>query len=98
MSNDTDATEGLIRVMMQRFEAEHLDRILMLKKSVDDGQTLSAYEHTFLENVCHEALKSKRLVDLYPEYQPLCARVVKLYREITSQALENEQRESGYLN
>jgi hypothetical protein len=96
MNDDTDSKSGLIRVLMQRFETEHLDRILMLKESVDDGKTLSNYEQTFLENVCQEALKSKYLVDRHPEYQPLYARVVKLYRQITTQALENEQRASGF--
>jgi hypothetical protein len=98
MSKGADSTEDLIRVLLQRFETEHLDRILALKKRVDGGQTLSAYEQTFLENVCQEALDSKYLVDRYPEYQPLYARVVRLYREITTRALENEQRERGRLS
>lgn len=95
MSNDNHPRESLIQVMIQRFETEHLDRILELKQSVDRGQTLSDYEQTFLENVCQEAMESKSLVDRFPEYQPLYARVVQLYRSITAQALENEQRQTG---
>jgi hypothetical protein len=93
--NDPTSAQGLIEVLMQRFEAEHLDRILALKRSVCDGQPLTDYEQDFLEDVCREAMDSKPLVDRFPEYQPLYARVVGLYHEITSQALENEQRRRG---
>jgi hypothetical protein len=90
--NDTAAAQNLIEVLMQRFETEHLDRILALKSSVVAGRTLTDYEQAFLEEVCQEAMDSKYLVDLFPEYQPLYARVVNLYHEITTRALANEQQ------
>jgi hypothetical protein len=89
---DPNADKDLIEVLVHRFETQQLGRILELKESVATGQPLSDYEQRFLEDVCREALDSKHLVDRHPEYQPLFARVVGLYHEITSRALENEQR------
>jgi hypothetical protein len=91
MMNDSANAQNLIEVLMQRFESEHLDRILALKQSVSAGRLLTDYERAFLEEVCKEAMDSKSLVDRFPEYQPLYARVVNLYHEITTQALANEQ-------
>lgn len=93
--NDTTAAQDLIEVLVQRFETEHLKRILALRNSVAAGQTLTDYEQAFLEDVCQEAMDSKYLVDRFPEYQPLYARVVNLYHEITSRALANEQEQTG---
>lgn len=93
--NDTTAAQDLIEVLVQRFETEHLKRILALRNSVAAGQTLTDYEQAFLEDVCQEAMHSKYLVDRFPEYQPLYARVVNLYHEITSRALANEQEQTG---
>ncbi|MCG6941404.1 MAG: hypothetical protein LJE69_09145 [Thiohalocapsa sp.] len=90
--NDHASIENLIEVLMQRFEAEHLTRILALKSSVAAGQPLTDFEQAFLEEVCREAMDSKYLVDRCPEYQPLYARVVNLYHEITTQALANEEQ------
>jgi hypothetical protein len=94
--NDTTAAQNLIEVLVQRFETEHLERILALRDSVVAGQTLTDYEQAFLEDVCQEAMDSKYLVDRFPEYQPLYARVVNLYHEITSRALANEQQQTGF--
>lgn len=93
--NDPATAQNLIEVLMQRFEAEHLDRILTLRRNVADGRLLTDYEQTFLQDVCREAMESKPLVDRFPEYQPLYARVVNLYLEITTQALANEQQHRG---
>lgn len=93
--NDQATAQNLIEMLMQRFETEHLDRILELRRSVADGQTLTDYEQSFLEDVCREAMDSKPFVDRFPEYQPLYARVVNLYHEITTQALANEQQRGG---
>lgn len=90
--DDLATTRNLIQVLMQRFETEHLDRVLALRDSVAAGQPLSDVDQGFLEDVFREAMDSKPFVDRFPEYQPLYARVVHLYHDIASQALANEQR------
>lgn len=85
--------EGLIELLVERFETQQLPRILELERSVAAGNTITEVEQEFLEAVCREAIQSKHLVDQFPRYQPLFVRVVRLYREITTQALENEERQ-----
>jgi len=86
---------GLMGVLVQRFENQQLGRILELRRRVAAGKPLSDFEQDFLERVCREAMDSKTLVDRFPEYQPLFARAVRLYREIATQALANEQAQHG---
>ncbi|MCF7990528.1 MAG: hypothetical protein K9M02_08805 [Thiohalocapsa sp.] len=90
---DPQQVQGLVNVLMERFEREHLGRVLEIHRSVADGALLSDYEHGLLEDVFQEALHSHRLVSQAPEYQQLFARVVRLYRDIARQALENEERQ-----
>jgi len=90
MSNSA-ANHNLLQMLMQRFENEHLDRVLGLKDRVATGQRLTDAEQAFLKQVFQEAQNSKPLVDRFPEYQPIYARVVHLYQDITRQALANEQ-------
>jgi hypothetical protein len=89
----SENAEGLIELLVERFETQQLPRILELERSVAAGNTITEFEQEFLEAVCREAIQSKQLVDQFPQYQPLFARVVHLYRKITMQALENEERQ-----
>lgn len=87
--------ENLIGVLVERFEHQQLPRILELRKLVTDGGVLTDYERDYLEAICREAMESKHLVDMFPQYQPLFAQVVHLYREITDLALKNEASGAG---
>ena len=91
---NTTASESLIEVLVERFEKHQLERILRLKQQVVDGGLFSEYDRDFLDGVCREAMESKYLVDKFPQYQPLFAQVVHLYREITTMALKNEQEQA----
>jgi hypothetical protein len=92
---EPEKAHGLIKVLVKRFEKHHLDRVLEIHRSVASGERLTDYEHELLENLCREAMQSKRFVDRCPEYQPLFARVSRLCRNIAAQALENEERQIG---
>ena len=89
----SENAEGLIELLVERFETQQLPRILELERSVAAGNTITEFEQEFLEAVCREALQSKQLVDQFPQYQPLFARVVQLYRKITTRALKNEEEQ-----
>jgi hypothetical protein len=93
--HEPSTAQGLIELLVHRFETQQLGRILELKRSVSAGLPLTDYEREFLEEVCREAMESKHLVDQFPEYQPLFTKVVHLYHEISSRALENEQKGAG---
>ena len=90
MTDDKD-DDGLIFVLMERFEKIRLPRALSLKEKVDGGAVLDDYDEAFLEEVFSDSNKIKPLLDRHPEYQELATRVVTLYREITAKALENEK-------
>jgi hypothetical protein len=90
MSDDKD-DDGLIYVLMERFEKIRLPRALSLKEKVDGGAVLDDYDIAFLEEVFSDSNKIKPLLDRHPEYQELATRVLTLYGEITEKALENEK-------
>jgi hypothetical protein len=79
-------------MLIERFEGQHLERLLALKRAVEAGERLGDYHSTYLARVLRETRLSKRFVDRHPEYQGLYARAVRLYGDITRRALENEMK------
>ncbi len=88
---DDKNDDGLIFVLMERFEKMRLPRAISLKEKVDGGAVLDDYDVAFLEEVFSDSNKIKPLLDRHPEYQELATRVITLYGEITEKALENEK-------
>ena len=91
MSDHHDADEGVIAVMLERFEKVRLPRLLDLKARVNQGDTLSQLDIEFLKRVLSDADTVQQLAARHPEYQELMGRVFNLYRQITEQALNNER-------
>ena len=88
---DESKDSGLIQVLAERLETQRLPRALSLKEKVDQGETLTEFDIQFLEEVFQDAQQIHPLVDRHPEWQPLAAKMVHLYKEITDKALENEK-------
>jgi len=86
-SND----DGVIAVLLERFNKQRLPRILKLKEKIDGGEKLGDLDIAFLEEVLKDANQVIPLSDRHPEYQELMAKVIRLYHEITARALENEK-------
>jgi len=84
--------EGVLEVLMERFEKQRLPRILDIKKMVDRGEALCKMDITFLEEVFRDTQQYKQFVDEHPEFQKLYANVAHLYDEIAKKALENENK------
>jgi hypothetical protein len=91
----TDASKdtGLIVTLARRLETQRLPHALALKEKVDEGETLNDLDLAFLEKVSEDIQKVRPLVDRHPEWQPIAAKMLQLYNEITAKALENEQSE-----
>ena len=83
--------EGVITVLVQRFEGERLPRALDLKEKVDQGETLNDIDIAFLEQVLEDANKLGPLLERHDEYHKLASQAMDLYKEITEKALENEK-------
>ena len=90
MSDDTEET-GMITVLLERLNEFRLPRLLELKQRMDAGETLSDHDMEFLERLMEDARSAQVYVDRHPEVQPVYARVMTLYNEITTRGLENEK-------
>lgn len=82
---------GVILALVERFTEQRLPRATALKERVEKGECLSEHDMTFLEDVFRDANRILPLTDKHPEWQPLAARAINLYKEITERALENEK-------
>jgi hypothetical protein len=89
--NELPQDTGLITVLLERFEKQRLPRAQSLKEKVDRGELLDEFDLSFLEEVFADTHKIKPLVDRHPEYQELVSRAIRLYKEITDKAMENEK-------
>lgn len=94
MSNQEQETKdaGVLAVIVERMEQQRLPRALDLKAKVDEGGVLDDLDIEFLEQVFTDSNELKPLLARHPEYQDLAARMMSLYREITTKALENENK------
>lgn len=89
-SNEQDT--GVLLALLRRLENERMSRLLDIKKRIDRGEKLQDYDIRFLEDVFADAERIKPILDRHPEYHELAGRVVNLYHEITTKALENETK------
>jgi hypothetical protein len=90
MSDDIEDT-GIITVLLERLNDFRLPRLLELKERMDAGETLSEYDLEFLERVTEDARDAHVYADRHPDVQPLYARLMALYSEITTKGVENEK-------
>jgi len=94
MTEDT-ADQGVIQAVVERLEKIRLPTALQLQEKVNNGETLNDLDLAFLDNVFQDAQKISGMLEKYPEWQTLAARMISLYNEITTKALENEQESKG---
>ncbi len=83
---------GVILALVERFTEQRLPRAIALKARVEQGERLSEPDIAFLDKVLRDANHIMPLVDKHPEWKPLAARAISLYKEITEKALENEKQ------
>ena len=75
----------------KRLTEQRLPKALVLKEKVDQGGRLDEYDIAFLEEVFADAQRITPIIERNPEFQDIAARVITLYKEITDQALKNEE-------
>lgn len=91
MADSRSKEMGIIATLVERLETQRLPRALELRELVERGERLSELDLQFLERVFSEARQILGQLDRYPEWQPLAAKMMGLYKEITERALANEQ-------
>lgn len=85
--NDT----GIMLVILQCFERQRLPRVIEIKQRLDLGYLLNEFEIECISEALHETRSLLPYLDRHPEYMPLASRVIHYYKEITDEALANEQ-------
>lgn len=94
MSEETE-DQGIIQVVVDRLEKQRLPVALELLEKVNNGGTLNDLDLAFLDKVFQDTQNNKAMLEKYPAWQPLAARMISLYNEITTKALENEKESGG---
>ena len=84
--------EGVIKALLDRFNQQRLPMLLSMQERVERGERLNDLDLAHLEEIADSARQISPMLPQHPEYQPLVGRVVSLYQEITSKALENERQ------
>ena len=82
---------GVIVALAQRMTEERLPKALALKERVDKGAVLNEVDLNFLEQVVEDANKILPLMQKNPKVLDIAGRMLELYKEITTKALENEK-------
>ena len=90
MMSDSERQQGILTVMLERFEKILLPRALDIEAKVERGERLADFDIDFLEQVMVEAEEAKPYVDSHPEMQDFYTRAVSLYHAIVKRAAENE--------
>ena len=88
---DASTDDGIIVALAKRLETQRLPMALSLKEKVEDGGILNEFDISFLEEVIEDLQKINPLVERHPEWQPVVAKMLNLYNEIATQAVENEK-------
>jgi hypothetical protein len=87
-SND----QGIAIVLLERLTTEIMPRVKVIQERLANGEQLDHWDIQFLEELIKDAQRIKPLVDQHPEYQALYSQVAHLYKQITDQAVMNEEK------
>jgi hypothetical protein len=90
--SDSTPDAGVIQALIERLDTQRLPRALELKKRVDAGEPLGEPDLRFLDEVFRDTQSVQPILGRHPEYQPLVARIIHLYKEILDKAMENEKK------
>jgi hypothetical protein len=86
---------GVIAVLAKRMVEERLPKALALKERVERGEVLNDLDLAFLEQVVVDARKVLPMAQENPQVLDVAGRMLKLYREISDKALENEKAQKN---
>jgi hypothetical protein len=82
--------QGVIQVLLDRFNQQRLPRAIEMKEKVDRGEKLEEFDVTYLSSILEDIQQIRPLLDRHPEYEALVVKGLALYKEIVDKATQNE--------
>jgi hypothetical protein len=82
--------QGVIQVLLDRFNQQRLPRAMEMKEKVDRGEKLEEFDVSYLAGVLEDIQQIRPLLERHPEYEPLVVKGLALYKEIVDKATQNE--------
>jgi len=82
---------GTLVVLMERLETIRLPRARQLLEKVNEGETLSHEDVSFLRRVYDDNRTVQGLLARHPEFRHVMGVMMNLYLEIVTKGLENEK-------
>jgi phosphoenolpyruvate synthase/pyruvate phosphate dikinase len=86
--------QGIILVLLERFNKHRHPRALALKQKVDSGELLNDFDHQLIKEVQEDGKKVRALIERNPEYKDLAAEIMNLWNEIIEKDLENHKKQN----
>ncbi|PKI13963.1 hypothetical protein [Colwellia sp. 12G3] len=81
--------QGVIEVILKRFEHERYPQMLALKERVDNGAVLDKKDLEYLGQVLEETHQILAIVTRHPEYASLIKAGLVMYEEIMTKSQLN---------
>jgi hypothetical protein len=90
----TDKQEDLavVTALLERFTKQRLPRLREMLARVDAGERLDDVDMEFMEQAMGDGKSARPLIERHPELDELAKKVIGLYHEIMTKALENEKK------
>ena len=82
--------QGVIQVLLDRFNQQRLPRAMEMKAKVNRGEKLEEFDVDYLSGVLEDIQQIRPLLERHPEYEPLVVKGLALYKEIVNKATQNE--------
>ena len=89
--SEHEAHLGTVICTFQHAAHSQIPRLKRIKSSVDMGYRLTDWQIRFIDHVMQDTRKLAFEFDEHPEIQGIYSSIVKLYHDITAQALLNER-------
>lgn len=84
--------QGVIQVLLDRFNQQRLPRAMEMKEKVGRGEKLEEFDVSYLAGVLEDIQQIRPLLERHPEYEALVLKGLALYKEIVDKATENEAK------
>ena len=90
--NLEEKDQGVIGVLLKRFENERYPKAQLLKAKIDNGGILDDDDLSFLELTLEDSQQVLAIISRHPEYASLAKEVFLMYEDIMTKSQENSSK------